>query len=491
MNGDSLHTSESEGEREPREPGSGTSIPLRFDSEFDEQDDVRPEEGDGEPPADLPLVRPAGYSASSGVKNRRRLLIISYYFPPSAMNSVLRIAKFTKYLSGFGWDPTVLTVGDSGHGLFDYSLLEEVLESGAQIERTRTIDPARIMNSKGIRKLPMERYRGFLRGVSHTFLQPDNKIGWKRYALKRALELHERQEFDMVLATAPPFTDFLVGTEFQERFGTPLVVDYRAPWVDNRESFYATPLHRSYASGLEHEVLKNADAVVVVNRRIKERLIARYQFLTHDTVHILPTGYDPHDFQVARRFPVARSSRMRITYCGSLDTRHTPKHFFSALARIFAKHPETRDHIEVSFVGPFPDAFRKMALNLGVSSALVTPGFLEHSEVARYLISSDLLWLSAFDPLSTPDKVYEYMATGRPILALSEPGALRQTLSGYGAATCVDPVNVEAIADAIHDCYLKWASGSLPTGEKGAAREFDQRLLTERLSRILAYALKI
>jgi len=448
------------------------------------------EDGSGDGPRE-PQSDEDALIVDPDLKSRRRVLIVSYYFPPTGLSNVLRIAKFAKYLPAFGWDPTVLTVGDIGTTNYDYSLLEEVLEAGTRVERTKTIDPARLLNRKLAKKLSMERYRGFLRGVSHTFLQPDNKIGWKRYALARAMELVEEEEYDMVLATAPPFTDFVIGLELQKQRGLPLVVDYRDPWLDNRNYFYATPIHRTYAAGLEENVLKNADAVVVVNRRIKERLIARYPFLTHDTVHIIPSGYDPRDMQIARRYPLGRPPKFRLTYSGSFDLRHTPKYFFSALAKIFAKHPETRDEIEASFIGEFPEVFRKMALNVGVSSALVTTGYLEHAQVARYLLSSDLLWLATYDPLGTPGKVYEYMGSGKPILALAEQGALRQTLSGYGAATCVDPTDTEAIASAIFEHYLLWKEGRSPEGNRAAANDYDQRLLTGQLSRILAYALKI
>lgn len=440
------------------------------------------------PEGTIRLQHPGGEGSASG---RRRVLIISYYYPPMGLSNILRIAKFTKYLPHFGWDPTVLTVGDVGYLRYDYPLLEEVLEAGVQIERTRTIDPSRLMNGNKIARVPVDRYRGFLRGVSHTFLQPDNKIGWKRFALKRAMELTEREQFDMVFATAPPFTDFLIGRELQKHRGLPLVVDYRDPWLDNQQYFYATPIHRSYAAGLEEDVLKNADSVVVVNRRIKEKLIARHAFLTHDAVHIIPSGFDMQDFQHARRYPLPTPRKMRITYCGMFDARHTPKYFFMALARIFAQHPETRDEIELSFIGEFPQVFRKMALNLGVSSALVTSGYIEHAEVARELMASSLLWLSSYDPMSTPGKVYEYMGSGKPILALAGKGALRQLLAGYRASICAEPTAVEEIAEAIYTFYTQWRSGVLPTGAREVALEFDQRSLTERLSRILAYSLKI
>ncbi|MBK8911889.1 MAG: glycosyltransferase [Chlorobi bacterium] len=422
---------------------------------------------------------------------RGRVLIVSYYFPPIGLGHVLRIARLAKHLTEFGWEPTVLTVNDVGYFVQDFSLLEEVLESGVQVERTKTMDPVRLLGNKRMKKVPVERYRGFLRGVSHTFLQPDNKIGWKRYALQRAIELMEERPFDLVLATAPPFTDFMIGRELQKRYGLPLVVDYQETWLDNPQQFYATPIHRSYAAGLEEEILKNADACVVVTRRIKERLIARYPFLTHDSVHIIPGGYDIKEFQNARRHTVRPQEKMRITYCGAFDARHTPKYFFQALAKIFAQHPQTRGEIEAVFVGVLPEVFRKMATNIGVASALVSTGYVEHQNVPGLLLSSHLLWLANYHTASVPGKVYEYMGSGRPILALTEKGALTQTLAVYGAATVVPPTDPQAIAEALLDSYHQWKSGTLPEGRREAAEEYDQRKLAERLARVLAYSVRI
>ncbi len=450
-------------------------------------------EGPRPAPSVAEFVRKTSREGEEGglPQRRRKVLVVAYYYPPMGLSGVLRVAKFTKYLHSNGWDPTVLTVGDVGYFAYDYSLLEEVLEAGVNVERTRTLDPLRLLRRKGPIRMPADSRKRLLSGISHVFLQPDNKIGWKRYAVKRGLELAAHEKFDVILASAPPFTSFLVGYELQQKLGLPLVVDYRDPWLDNRDYFYATPFHRGYAAGLEEEVLKNADGVVVINRKIKERLIARYPFLTHEGVHIIPSGYDPQDFRIASRFPMPRARKMRFTYAGLFDSRRTPRTFFAALAKIFAQHPQTRDEIEVNIVGNFHDTYRKMAVQMGVSTALQTPGAVEHQQKVRHLLASDVLWLITHDPVITPGKVYEYIGSRKPILALAPEGGLRTVLAGYGAATCVSPDDVDGIAAAIYALYQSWLAGTLPSGEIEVAREHDQRVLTERLARVLAHTLHI
>ncbi len=439
-------------------------------------------------------AQPAG--GPSAPTQRRRLLVIAYYFPPMGLSGVLRISKFVRYLRDFGWNSTVLTVGEVSYYAHDYSLLEEVIAAGVRIERTASLDPLALLrrvrrNRETVAMQPAGRRR-FLSGVTHTFLQPDNKIGWKRHALRRAKELIAEEPFDAILATAPPFTSFLIGRQLQEQFDIPLVVDYRDPWLDNRNYFYATPMHRRYAAGLEEDVLKNADGIVVVNRRIKERLIERYRFLTHETVHILPSGYDPEDFERAARDPIPSSGKMRITFGGAMMSTRTPKPFFAAVAKLFAEQPDARDEIELCFVGTFQDRYRRMAERAGVASSLRTTGYVDHLDAVRWLCSSDLLWLMTDDPSVTPGKLHEYVGAGKPILALvPEGGVVRQVLADYGASKSVDPDDIDAIKAAIVDFHRQWKQGLLPSGDPALAREFDQHEITGRLARVLAYSLRI
>ena len=407
------------------------------------------------------------------------------------LSGVQRVAKLVKYLPEQGWDITVLTVGEVGYFAHDHSLLAEVEGAGVHVERTRTLDPLRLLRKRGTIRMPSDGSRRFLSGVTHTFLQPDNKIGWKRFALKRARELHAAEPFDAIFATAPPFTDFLIGYELRQSLGIPLVVDYRDPWVDNRNYFYATPLHRRYATSLEKRILKNSDGIVVVNRKIKEKLIARYPFLTHTSVEIIPNGFDPEDIELAQSQPLERPAKMRITYSGHFDAKRTPEHLFRALAQHMDASPSAREQIELCFVGHFPDAFHKMAAKLGVGEAIVTTGYVDHRDAVRHLLASDVLWLTIYDPSITPGKIYEYMGTGKPILALAPSGAVRHVLRGYGAATIADPMDVGAIEAAIADLHGKWRTRSLPTGASEHAAEYNQHRLTEQLGRVLAHTLRI
>ena len=421
----------------------------------------------------------------------RRLLLIAYYFPPMGLSGVVRISKFVKYLARYGWKVTVLTVEQVGYYAHDDLLLKEVIESGAEIVRTRTLDPLKMAGRRRREvKRPGDRTAAFLRGVTHSFLQPDNKIGWKKHAVAAGSELLESRKFDAIFASAPPFTSFLIARELSRRSGVPFVVDYRDPWIDNRNFFYLTPFHRRYAAGLEKEVLTKAESVVVVNRRIKEGLLARWPFLTHDAVHIVPSGFDREDIDRARPERVG-GEKMRFLFSGIFHPGLSPTPLFKGLRKFFDRNPEASEKVELAFLGNFRDSYRKSAVKQKVDHTLVTPGYVAHSEVMDWLLSATVLWLTVDDPMLTPGKIFEYMGTRKPLLALSEEGVVRTLLDSYGAALYVRPEDVDGISEAIESLYHGWVANRLPVGDEALSEAHDVEHLAAKLEIILSHAMRL
>ncbi|MBI4811407.1 MAG: glycosyltransferase, partial [Ignavibacteriales bacterium] len=226
-------------------------------------------------------------------KSFRNVLVIAYYFPPLGLSGVQRTLKFVKYLPQFGWQPTVLTVTPTGYYAQDYTLLDELHPQHIAIERVGSLDPNRLFRHKGVVRMPSERWRKIFTFISDTFFIPDNKIGWKRKALKKAEGLFRKKNFDVIFATAPPFTDFLIGKELHKKFNKPLVIDYRDPWHEYPYKYYPTPLHKLWNYKLEKKVLKASSRILVTSRKTKELILKRFKFLHYNDITILPHGYDP------------------------------------------------------------------------------------------------------------------------------------------------------------------------------------------------------
>lgn len=417
---------------------------------------------------------------------RRRVLVVAYYFPPLGLSGVQRTLKFVKYLPDYGWQPTVLTVEPGGYYAKDESLEADLAGRDITVIRTPSRDPLSFFKKKGVVAIPRESVRGLASNLSLALMQPDNKIGWKKFAMQAVDTLMRSAgapAFDAVYATAPPYTDLLIGREIKRKYRIPLVVDYRDAWVGNPFNFYATPFHRAYAARQEELVLRDADKVVAVHRKIKELLITRYPFLGFEDVNIIPHGYDTDDFVVSG--PLPRTEKMRFTYSGVFYEKRTPKFFLEALAQVFEKHPETRNRIEACFVGQFRKEHLRYIKKLGLTDAVNITGYLPHNECTKYLLASDVLWMMMFDTISTPGKVYEYIGARKPILACAPEGVVRQTLLESQAARVVGPTDVAAIAEAIYAYFQMWTKNALPVPPETFVQRFDRKELTWELAKVL------
>jgi glycosyltransferase involved in cell wall biosynthesis len=414
------------------------------------------------------------------------VLVIAYYFPPMGLSGVQRTLKFVKYLPQFGWQPTVLTVTPTGYFAQDYTLLEEIHSHRIEVERVGSLDPNLLFRKKGVIKMPSESWRKVLTFVSDTFFIPDNKIGWKRKALKAAEVLFEKKKFDIIFATAPPFTDFLIGAELRKKFHKPLVLDYRDPWHEYPFKYYPTPFHKWRNYQLEKEVLHTASKVITTNRKVKELILKRYNFLNYQDVAILPQGYDPGDFNNGAA-SLPRNDKMRISHAGVFYGDRTPKYFLQALNKVFTDHPATRGRIEACFVGNFHDQHLSLIRDLGLEGDVVTTGYLDHAHCIQHLMKSDVLWLMLNNDSQSPGKLYEYLGARKPILACIPEGFIRQTIEETEAGTIVVPDDVGGIASALLKFYEQFKQKQLPRPKEDIIKQYDRIQLTNELSKIFGF----
>jgi glycosyltransferase involved in cell wall biosynthesis len=412
----------------------------------------------------------------------RRVLVIAYYFPPMGLSGVQRTLKFVKYLPQFGWHPTVLTVAPGGYFAKDESLLEELQSPVIRIERTETAGPGKLFSKKEVVKLPSERSRKFFSRVSDSFFIPDNKIGWRKRAVAKALKLHKETPFDLVFATAPPFTDFLIGADVKARINKPLVFDYRDPWFDYPFRFYPTPLHKWRHYMLERRALRASSHVVATNRRVKETLIARYPFLSYHDVDIVSQGFDPEDFKLNGDIGRARR-KMRITYAGVFWEDRVPDFFLRALHNLFEEKPGLRNKVEACFVGNFREENLKIVEQLGLQDTVNVLGYLPHKECVRRLMASDVLWMIVGDEFGSPGKTYEYIGAGKPILGCVPEGFLKSVILEAGGKV-VAPHDISGIQSAIEEFITQFEKKALKGPNPDVIEKYSRVNLTGQLVKI-------
>ena len=409
------------------------------------------------------------------------------------MGGVQRTLKFAKYLLKYNWQPIVLTINPGKYFAIDEYLLEEAINSGVIIERT---GKGELNLSKIITRVPKERFRKIRSRIAQIFFIPDSKILWKRKALKKIDEIWDKYKgFDLVFATAPPYTDFLIGQEVKRKYHIPLVIDYRDAWVDSPVlNFYPTPIHKKSNEKLERKVLKDANVVITTNRRVKEMIIRRYEDVKYNDIKIYSHGFDNEDFEIALTKKLPLTNKMRVTYSGSFYTRN-PKFYFKAIRKFLDINPEAKNRVEFLFLGIFTKELIHYAKHLNILENLNLPGYVNHIECVKYLLASDILFLlisrGENEDAAMPGKVGEYIGSRKNIIACIPEGVTKKLLEKYNAIKFVTEENPASIANSINEYFKLWETNLMPAANEEMIKLYDRKSLTSELAKEFNYLLDV
>jgi glycosyltransferase involved in cell wall biosynthesis len=415
-----------------------------------------------------------------------KVLVIAYYFPPMGLSGVQRTLKFVKYLKNYNWEPTVLTTSKVGYFAHDQSLKNELDETGVRVIRIGGREPNSLLAGFGTLKLPREFIRKILNRLSQIFFIPDNKIAWARSAYEKCLQLLESEQFDAIFISGPPFSLFDVFSRIKNKYNIPLMLDYRDLWLDNQFSFYITPFHKILHKKKEYKALKASDKVIVTNRRIKEKLINDYKFLSFDDIFIIPHGYDPQDFEKVNII-AKPTDKMLITYAGIFYEFITPKYFLKAFKKLLVEYPAVGENIRLAFVGLLRKENQNLIRKLKIQSYITEYGYLNHMQTIQKLLMSDILWMMVGNGKNaatvSSGKLYEYFGTRKPVIACVPDGALKLSANEYKASFIVEPDNIEQIKNKILEVYNLYKVGKLPEADENFVENFRRDFLTEQLAK--------
>lgn len=405
----------------------------------------------------------------------KKVLVIAYYFPPMGLSGVQRTLKFVKYLPEFGWEPIVLTTNSGSYYAYDESLMEEI--EGVNVFRTND-------KSKRQSKYPSTLKQKLGRFVNGIFLQPDSKIRWKKIALDTAASIMKEYEPDVIYSTAPPFTSHLLATELADKYGIPLVLDYRDQWYGNPFNSMPTMFHKNYNRKLEEKTLYASNKIIVITREQKEKLLKNYKLLKHNDINIVPHGYDSSDFK-----DIVHSQNKNtfvITHSGMFQDNRNPKPFFVAFKQFVEFAKKDNFDVQLKLIGLMRKNHLKIIKKLNLSNNVILTGNISHSESIIHLVNSNILWILQNDSVRTPGKLYEYFGSGKPIIATMPKGYMRELALSSGVVITAEPEDSADILKAIKVYYELWKQNSLPKPNKEFLEGFDRKKLTEQLSQILS-----
>ncbi len=385
------------------------------------------------------------HTASTRQVPTRRVLIVTYYFPPRPGMASQRLKGLAKYLPGFGWEPTVLTAALPGPVPLEVPVVETFYPGSVTARVKRALGIAHDSSPSAGAATPGDSTNGtagrsWIRRFGLEWLRyPDTHRGWRPYAVKEGCRLLRRCPFDAMISSSGPVTAHIVASSLKKTVDVPWVADFRDLWTLNpyiEHGWLRTRVERR----LECRTLAPADALVTTSQPWAEDQQKRYPA---KQVLAIPNGFDPDDRAAAPLTP-----KFTITHAGHLyGGRRDPRILFTAIRELIEEGTMNRSEVEVRFLGPQEAFVEQMIQEEGLGRVVRQCGFVPREDaLLRQRESHVLLLLGWDDPRDAgtyTGKVFEYLAAHRPILAIGGPtgvvsGLLEETGSG---------VHVRSVAD--------------------------------------------
>ncbi len=405
-------------------------------------------------------------------------------------SGVQRPLKFVKYLHQFGWQPVVLAPHPGVYHTFDESLNEELTKTETPIYRVDAKTPFHLAgkSSRQIKYIP-NRLKEAARTISSFFYIPDNKTGWIKPAISKADEILSDYKIDAVFSTSPPPSNHLIAAELSKKHGLPAVMDFRDDWLEYPLSIYPTRLHRRKNAKLEYQTVRSADGVVANNRSTLDSLKSRIFPDDEIPSRVITHGFDPDDFPSNTEDSAEKNDKIKFLYSGIFYEQRKPDRFLEAVQNLIKKGFLREDEFEIHFQGGLDDSVIAKITSMGMKKNLVDYGYVEHRQAVQNLFKADVLWFiikhSKQSDTVTPGKLYEYMATRKPILGLIPDGDAKNTLKEYNAGFSCNPDDAEKIESTLQSIIEKWRNGSLPDPDEKVINRYNRQTLTGELAGFL------
>jgi len=418
--------------------------------------------------------------------------MFAYFFPPLGGGGVQRTSKFAKYLPSFGWTPAIVTVKEGGYWVRDDTLAGDV-PPDADVIRTPSISIFQLLKlfpGSGARGQGGRRSGAlfsFLRKLSSFLLIPDQYVGWIPFAVNGALRFMRRCHVSIIYSTSSPDSAHIAGLITKRLSGKPWIADFRDPWTERLTFAAPTRFHVWLQRLLEGAVLKRADRVVCTSEEIVKDFLEKHPHLDPQKFVVIMNGFDPDDFKDT----VALSEGFTITHTGILTGKRNAFEFLQGLRLFLEDRPDARNKVRVLFVGPRDMENESIAKRLGLLDVVTFRDSLPHRDCVRLQLSSQVLLLIEDDSrrggLIYPAKVFEYAASGRPILALVPEGAASRFITTLKAGVVTYPSDPRKISNAISFFFSAHESGTplIGVSDKRQLTPFERRELTKALAQLM------
>lgn len=422
----------------------------------------------------------------------KKVLVITYYWPPSGGSGVQRWLKTSKYLPKFGWRPVIYTPENPDVNSVDESLLKDVSPDLEVIKRKIREPYAAYKILTGKRKgehiqanIVSSEKKGFLQKLSGhiraNWFIPDPRIWWVKPSvrfLKNYIEsLTPENRPDAIISTGPPHSMHLIAREIHRVFNIPWIADFRDPWTN---IFYFKHLGLSEKSlrkhkALERSVLQEADRVVVVSRQMKAEFSTGEYETFASKVSVISNGYDPDDFSSEKNPELASeekeiaektNGKFVVAHTGLLPKSADPDRLWKALGDMAKEDEDFRNNLLVAVMGQTDGCVKEEIAGNGLSNNFIDLGYVPHNTSVAWMKRADLLLLPLRKEKESrailTGKFFEYLATGKPILAFGPTdGNLAEELSATGSGDIYEFEDENGIRKSVENIWTNFKNGEI------------------------------
>ncbi len=423
----------------------------------------------------------------------KKILIITYYWPPAGGPGVQRWLKFVKYLPDFGIQPIVYIPENPTYPIVDENLVKEVSEK-AIILKQRIFEPYQLASflsknktkkiSSGI--IPNQKKQSFL---DKTFLWirgnlfiPDARVFWVKPSVAYLEKYILENNIDTIVTSGPPHSLHLIGLELKQKLDLKWFADFRDPWTtigyhkSLRLSSFAAKKHKT----LEHQVLNTADTIIVTSKTTK----TEFQAITNKPIAVITNGYDTENVEKQ-----TLDSKFSLAHIGSFLSERNPLILWESLVELLNEITDFKSHLEVKLIGAVSQEVLETITQFGLNTYLNNLGYVSHADAIAHQRKSQVLLLIEIDSEDTksiiPGKLFEYMVSNRPIIAIGPKGSdFAEIITETNTGVFFDYSEKMKLKSVILDFYNQFLEGKLQANGVGLQR-YSRKNLTKELSQLI------
>ena len=426
-------------------------------------------------------------------KEPKKLLIITYYWPPAGGPGVQRWLKFVKYLPDFNIQPIVYIPENPTYPIIDNELLDEVSDK-AIILKNKIFEPYQLAGflsknktkkiSSGI--IPNKKKQSFLEKamlwIRGNLFIPDARKFWINPSVKYLKEYIQENDIDTIVTSGPPHSLHLIGLKLKQDLNVKWFADFRDPWTtigyhkQLKLSSYANKKHKN----LESQVLNSADVIIVTSKTTK----LEFQALTSKQIEVITNGYD---VEKVEKLPL--DTKFSLAHIGSFLSERNPKILWQSLSELLEEIPTFKNDLEIKLIGAVSQEVLQTISDFKLNPYLNNLGYVSHKEAVEHQRKSQVLLLIEIDSEDTksiiPGKLFEYMVSERPIIAIGPKDSdfaeiIKSTNTGV-FFTYNENEALKLLIKSYYNLYLEQNLKVFPVG----LQQYSRKSLTEELVKLI------